>query len=137
MEDREVPDNSARGPFVALVAVCPAIELQSWSMRTRRIGLTTTLNGGWDTPMFPTGPSWSHYLRRLRAMSKVTLSFDEKYDRLVRQRVEMLQQQRARELRNVGREELAERVAGSDPNRADYVKELVKADLQEAGLTDE
>jgi hypothetical protein len=70
-------------------------------------------------------------------MSKVTLSFDEKYDRLVRQRVEMLQQQRARELRNAGREELAERVAESEPDRADYVKELVKADLQEAGLTDD
>lgn len=70
-------------------------------------------------------------------MNKVTLSFDDKYDRLVRQRVEMLQQQRARELRNAGREELAERVAESEPNRADYVKELVKADLQEAGLTDD
>ncbi|MFC6863240.1 hypothetical protein ACFQGE_07175 [Halomicroarcula sp. GCM10025817] len=70
-------------------------------------------------------------------MSKVTLSFDEKYDQLVRQRVKMLRQHRARELRNVGRDELAERVAESEPDRADYVKELVKADLQEAGLTDE
>lgn len=70
-------------------------------------------------------------------MSKVTLRFDEKYDRLVRQRVEMLQQQRGRELRNASRDELAERVAESEPDRADYLKELVKADLQEAGLTDE
>lgn len=70
-------------------------------------------------------------------MSKVTLSFDEKYDRLVRQRVETLQKQRARELRNAGREELAERVAESEPDRTDYVKELVKADLQDAGLTHE
>ncbi|RLM48020.1 hypothetical protein DVK00_05850 [Haloarcula sp. Atlit-47R] len=70
-------------------------------------------------------------------MSKVTLSFDEKYDRLVRQRVKTLQKQRARELRDAGREELAERVAESEPDRADYVKELVKADLQDAGLTHE
>ena len=62
-------------------------------------------------------------------MSEVTLSLDEKYDRLVRQRVMTLQKQRARELRNAGREELAERVAESEPDPADYVKELVKRDL--------
>lgn len=70
-------------------------------------------------------------------MSSVTIHFDDKYDRLVRQRVEMLQTQRARELRNAGRDELAERVAESDPDRADYLKELVKADLADVGLTDE
>jgi hypothetical protein len=70
-------------------------------------------------------------------MSKVTLSFDEKYDRLVRRRIEMLQQQRARELRDASRDELAQRVTESEPDRADYLKELVKTDLQEAGLTDE
>ncbi|WP_313695300.1 hypothetical protein [Halorarum halobium] len=66
---------------------------------------------------------------------KVTLEVSDEYEQVVRRRIEQLQSKRARQLRNAGRNELAAEV--EDADAAQYMKELVRDDLADAGLMDE
>jgi hypothetical protein len=64
----------------------------------------------------------------------VALELDETFEQKVSERVQTLQQAREAELRNLGREELADEVADSEPSMATYLKALVRKDLESAGL---
>ncbi|MDS0220140.1 hypothetical protein NDI54_02120 [Haloarcula sp. S1AR25-5A] len=68
---------------------------------------------------------------------KVTLEVSDEYEQAVRRRIEQLQSKRARQLRNAGRDELAAEVEDADADAAQYMKELVRDDLADAGLVDE
>jgi len=65
---------------------------------------------------------------------KVTLELSGEYERAVSRRIEQLQAKRARQLRNAGRDELAAEI--EDADAAQYVKELVRDDVEDAGLMD-
>jgi hypothetical protein len=67
---------------------------------------------------------------------KVTLHLDDTFESKVRRRVEQLQACREAELREAGYEEKADAVADSEPDFADYVRELVLDDLKDAGVVD-
>lgn len=70
-------------------------------------------------------------------MSKrVTLNLDDSFESKVRRRVEQLQSRREAELRQAGFEEKADAVADSEPDFADYVRELVLDDLDDAGMVE-
>lgn len=67
---------------------------------------------------------------------KVTLDLDDDYEAKVRRRVEQLKTRREAELRESGYTEKADEVADSEPDFADYVRELVLDDLRDAGVID-
>lgn len=62
---------------------------------------------------------------------KVTLSIDDSFESKVSQRVEQLKSRREAELRSAGYDEKADAVSASEPDFADYVRELVLDDLGE------
>lgn len=68
---------------------------------------------------------------------KVTLQLDDEYADAVNKRIDQLQNKRARQIRKVGSDELADEIEASDPDAAGYIKELVRADLDDAGVIDE
>jgi hypothetical protein len=70
-------------------------------------------------------------------MSKrVTLNLDDSFESKVRRRVEQLQTHREAELREAGYSEKADAVADSDPDFADYLRELLLDDLDQADVID-
>ena len=67
-------------------------------------------------------------------MTEIALQVDDSYLSAIESRMADLREQRAAELRKNGRDELASEVAESEPNAAQYVKNLIKADLESEGL---
>ena len=67
-------------------------------------------------------------------MTEIALQVDDGYQSAINRRVAALQETRVEELRRAGREDLADEVAQSEPNAAQYVKNLIKADLESEGI---